>query len=464
MNSMENKSLDFSLNIKNLRDIPFNLYEKNFTFHFNGKTYKTNRLNADLLSPLIRQLHYSDNTIDEFYLKIDNTQEKESKQQAVETKEDYFSDFLKLYTFENTKIDPKRQQIYSKYFYALGNYDEFFRLLPDYYNEISEDNALERLILLSNIATQHDISINLQEMEVIQKLINFISSHFESIDKEKMKQLNNDIIEKIINNENLKLHDEDSLLEFVLELYSKDENSYELFEYILFNNISEEMIEKFIDKFSIEYLNLGIWRSICQRLLGKEKSGIDRYTEKAKIEKFGDDEGRQFEGIMNHLTVESGGNIHDNGTVEITANSFDGSCHPKNLVDYKNDNYYQCGSNSKVLSSICFDFKDKAVNLSSYTMKSNGNSDGANGPKSWVVEVSKDGKNWKEIDRRENNESLKGKNLVFTFKVQKQNHGFNRFVQLRQTSTAWDQSSNYIWFRALEFNGELKYPPEQTKK
>ena len=223
------------------------------------------------------------------------------------------------------------------------------------------------------------------------------------------------------------------------------------------------MIEKFIDKFNIEYLNLGIWRSICNRLLGREKSDTDRYTEKAKIEKFGDDEGQQFEGIMNHLTVESGGNIHDNGVVEITANSFNGNHHPKYLVDYKNDYYYEC-SNSKVLSSICFDFKDKAVNISSYTMKSNSNSDGSNGPKSWVVEVSKDGKNWEEIDRRENNESLKGKNFVFTFKVQKQNHGFYRFVQLRQTSTAWYQLSNYIWFLALEFNGELKYPPEQTKK
>ena len=97
-------------------------------------------------------------------------------------------------------------------------------------------------------------------------------------------------------------------------------------------------------------------------------------------------------------------------------------------------------------------------------MKSNSNGNGDNNPKSWVVEVSNDGKNWEEIDRRENNESLKGCNFVFTFKVQKQNHGFYRFVQLRQTSTAWDQSSNYIWFLALEFNGELKYPLEQTKK
>ena len=455
---MENKFLDFSLNIKNLRDIPFDLYEKNFTFHLNGKNYKTNRFNADLLSPYIRQLHYSDNTIDEYYLKIDNTQEQGSKQQAEEETEDYFSDFLKLYTFENLKIDPKRQQIYSQYFYALGNYDEFFRLLPEYYSTITEENALERLILLSNIVTQHGISIDFQEMSVIQNLINFISSHFESIDKEKMKQLNDDIIEKIINNDNLKLQDEDSLLEFVLDLYSKDENSYKLFEYILFNNVSEEMIEKFINEFNIEQLNLGIWRSICKRLIGKEKSDIYRYTEKAKIEKFGDEKGQQFEGIMHHLTVESGGNIHDNGTVEITANSIDGSYHPKNLVEYKENNYYQCGYDSKVLSSVCFDFKDKSVNLSSYTIKSNHNSDGDNNPKSWVVEVSKDGKNWEEIDRRENNESLKGKYIVSTFKVQKPNHGFYRFIQLRQTSPAWDQTSNCIWFLALEFNGELKYP------
>lgn len=125
----KSKSLDFSLNIKNLRDIPFDIYEKNFTFHLNNKTYKTNRFNADLLSPYIRQLHYSDKSINEFYLKLDNTEADEDESNE-EGKEDYFTDFLKLYTFESIKITPKRQQIYSQYFYALGNFDEFFRLLP----------------------------------------------------------------------------------------------------------------------------------------------------------------------------------------------------------------------------------------------------------------------------------------------------------------------------------------------
>lgn len=182
---------------------------------------------------------------------------------------------------------------------------------------------------------------------MIQNLIDFISSHFELVDKEKMKQLDDHIIEQIINNENLKLNDEDSLLEFVLDLYSGDAKSCELFEYIEFNNVSEEKIENFINKFELEHLNFGIWRSICTRLIGREKSDRSRYIEKNKIEKFVFEEGQEFKGIMHHLTVESGGNIHDNGTVEITANSINGEHHPKNLADYENDNCYECESNSK---------------------------------------------------------------------------------------------------------------------
>ena len=97
-------------------------------------------------------------------------------------------------------------------------------------------------------------------------------------------------------------------------------------------------------------------------------------------------------------------------------------------------------------------------------MKSNYNDSISNNPKSWVVEVSRDGKDWEEIDRRENDESLKGRRIVITFKVQKPKHGFYRFVQLRQTGPSWNSTSNKIWFLALEFNGELKYPHEQTNK
>lgn len=200
-------------------------------------------------------------------------------------------------------------------------------LQPENSTDISEDNAVDRLLLLINIIDKHEMTINMPEIGTIRNLINFISSHFENIDKEKMKLLNIDIIEKIINNENLKLHDEDSLLNFLLEIYSKDDRFCSLFEYVIFNNVSKEMMEKFIKQFDINHLNLSIWKTICQRLIGNTKSFATRYSEKAKVVHILHDKEKEFQGIMQHLNAETGGNVHDNGTVEITSNSIDGDCH-----------------------------------------------------------------------------------------------------------------------------------------
>ena len=66
---MMNNKINFSLSIKNIKDIPFQKYTKDFTFNVNGKKYQTTRLFADILSPFVRQLHFVDDSIDEFYIK-----------------------------------------------------------------------------------------------------------------------------------------------------------------------------------------------------------------------------------------------------------------------------------------------------------------------------------------------------------------------------------------------------------
>lgn len=78
------------------------------------------------------------------------------------------------------------------------------------------------------------------------------------------KKLHEDIILKIVNNENLISESENSLFEMVFDPCQKDKQYKQLFEYVIFKNISEENIfnKKFINNFDIEHLNLGIWRSI----------------------------------------------------------------------------------------------------------------------------------------------------------------------------------------------------------
>ena len=59
---MENS--EFALSFDNMKEMPFNKYEKNFTFIVDGQQYETSRCVADLLSPIIRKYHYTDETID----------------------------------------------------------------------------------------------------------------------------------------------------------------------------------------------------------------------------------------------------------------------------------------------------------------------------------------------------------------------------------------------------------------
>lgn len=179
------------------------------------------------------------------------------------------------------------------------------------------------------------MSQGIQENESIKESINFASSHFEEINKEEMKTLDQDVLEEIIKNQSLRLNDEDSLIEFVLELYEIDCKYSSLFEYVEFKNAKVDSLQKFIDIFDIEFLNSQIWKRICQRLISSETvdEKSDRYivnyiTKEHK-------EGDEFDGLLRYLSDKTGGNIHDNGTIEVTSNSIasDGS-HPKYLLDY----------------------------------------------------------------------------------------------------------------------------------
>lgn len=184
-----------------------------------------------------------------------------------------------------------------------------------------------------------------------------------------------------------------------MKLNKKSEATKQLNDF-LFNNISNKNLEKFINVFDIDYLNQGIWKSICQRLVSKsDKSSSISFNQKYGI--------LTIEGIMQHLTNETGSNIHDNKTIEITSNSIRNvSYHPKNLVNYQKDDFYHSANFEN--GFICFDFKEKMVKVNNYTIKSNWNSDGAFNLKSLVVEASNDNNKWKEIYRRENDSSLKG--------------------------------------------------------
>lgn len=442
--------IEYSLGFKNLRDIPIEKYDKDFTFIVDDKKYSTPRFVADLISPKIRNFHFTDESINEFIITTDNDSNQE----------DHFTEFLDLFKHENIKIDITRQNLYSIYFLKLGNTDEYTKLSSIFSFPVTVDNAVSRLKQIRKIYQNEGQLFN-QYDQNITDTISFISEHFSEIPSESFKEVSADDLDLILSNEALKISDEDSLLDFVVKKYSEDRRCSVLFSHVMFSNVSDMSLEKFINIFSIDDLDEATWSSICSRLLaGKDgcvSPGMERYATGLKCKEFKSEVGHEFDGIMHYLTEKSGGNIHDNGTIEITTNSFDRDYHPKNLVDYRNPNYYY-SKMAWLYPFVCFDFKDRRVKLSEYSIKSCSFCQNACHLRNWVLEVSNDGSSWAQVDRHTEDPTLNGSGIVANFKLANASNDFFRFIKLRSTGFSWvnnPSEDSGIRLGLIEFFGQI---------
>jgi hypothetical protein len=151
---------------------------------------------------------------------------------------------------------------------------------------------------------------------------------------------------------------------------------------------------------------------------------------KAVTTSFSPTPGPQLNGIIRHLTLECGGNVHDFGVVSVTANR--PICDlphyaARNVVDLDAQSGFDC--ENELDMCVCYDFQPLKVVLTDYAIRSNC-ACGYYNLKSWVVEVSNDGANWTEADRRENRDELCATDVVCVFTVSKPSVG--SCVRLRQ--------------------------------
>ena len=166
--------------------------------------------------------------------------------------------------------------------------------------------------------------------------------------------------------------------------------------------------------------------------------------------------GKEFQGIFKHLTDINCGNIHDNQTICVSSNSIYGSHHPKYLLDFNQNNFYN-SNNTKDDVYIRFDFKEKSIQLFSYTIQSYGRSDGYGALRTWVIEASNDETHWQTIDKHDNDSTLNGSKIVATFNIQNRSNNFYRYIQLRRIGRNWGSGDHYsTYFYCIEFYGKLK--------
>lgn len=103
-------------------------------------------------------------------------------------------------------------------------------------------------------------------------------------------------------------------------------------------------------------------------------------------------------------------------------------------------------------SWIKFDFKDYSLQLTNYTIKSDGN--GANHLQTWVIEGSNDNKNWDLIDRK-STKALCENYVIKTFKCSAKNSMGYRYLRLKQTGEN-SNCLNYLMISNIELFGMLE--------
>jgi hypothetical protein len=287
--------------------------------------------------------------------------------------------------------------------------------------------------------------------------IEFIASHFHEIDISRLYKIEQSIIEKILSSDKLVIKSEDWLYERIWEFIEEDRRNFKLIQFIRFEYVSKSIASRFISNGSdfVDLINSSVWLSLGNRFVegfSNDRSNC-RFFHK---EKTFSPNGQSLEGMIGYLTLKCGGNVHDNGLIEVTASSIRGSspsCHPKNAVDLQNR--LSCfKSQGEPSSWICYDFKDMEITPSHYSILSYPSGPNQNHhPKSWCLEVSVDGTSWTEVHRCENNSDLNGSSWIGTYSINRSVKC--RFVRLRQTGTN-HLNRDYFLLSGFEIFGVLR--------
>jgi hypothetical protein len=214
----------------------------------------------------------------------------------------------------------------------------------------------------------------------------------------------------------------------------------------------------FLDIFSDYFyeINASKWASIRGRLISanvnKKSTKFPPSMKKGKAKAWGKEmEIDVPDGIIAHLTRECSGNVHDRNVIEVTSGSFEkvtSGANPhsgayNNKPEYAAKNAADLETGSDFFSAyrdkkediphtrnnwICYDFKERRIVPTHYTIRTNLNGPVSYHLKSWLVETSTDGENWREVAREEDNNQLNGRWFIATFPVA--GGGECRFIRL----------------------------------
>lgn len=440
-----------------------------FIFHFGNCKIQMNNIFAEFLSPIVSRLHQSDPTIDSIHYKT-------PKNGNSPTYEELFSEEIVQLLKEISRGQQisinKDQSIKLQQISILLCNNELFDSIEKLYPEETKDDKINEYLNKLTLFQNQIIAKIIEEDIDFSSLIDIIASHFYQIDKNQIKSLPKSLLLKILSNTHLKIEDEDTLFEIIKEIFEERENEnenknkeedeeeeeltiFDFYEQINFSGLSDEKFKEFLEIFDPTKMTNSLWKKLCNRFLNKEINK-DRYSGQKFL--FKGKESESFQGIIYQLTKECGGNVAEKGILSISSFPEHQSYPSKNAVDFENiqSQVITYGDNN---AWLMYDFKEKKVQPTHYSIRSRPSGKGSDHPKNWVIEGSNTGGNdWKILDSQNDVTCLDDKSVFHTFEIKEKysKDEFYRFLRLRQTGP---NSANcyQLCLSALEYFGTIIY-------
>ena len=436
-----------------------------FCFIFGQHKLKMSNIFAEFISPTVSQLHKTDPTINS--IQYDNLFTNDSKVLIEEIFTDETLSLLKTISC-GLPIEINHEQGFNMQLISIIlNNEELFEKINKIYqfniNESNIDYYLQHLQVFHNF-------LGISRHFNYSKIIDFIASHFYIIDENKLVKLPKSTLYSIISNQNFKIKDEDSFLDFINTMFSteNDKNNENLtkidfLEKIEFSGLSESKFQEFLKNFEFNEMTTEIWQKLCRCFISnfsstKDDPKDDRYLREFICYKYDNKEENSLNGIIRHLTFEFGGNVDTKGIVKISSSSIYYDHYPKTVADFDDvQHFYE--SNDQPNSWIKFDFSQRKVRPTHYSIRTRNAGKGSRHLKNWVIEASNSNSesDWNIIDFRNDISSLDGKSITQTFEIQNKlskNESF-RYLRIRQTGVN-TSNDHFLTLSALEFFGYIQ--------
>ena len=243
-----------------------------FKFIFNKNEIRMHRFFADFISPRVSQLHQTDPTIDSidftyFIHKLSNHEELFD--------ETFLSILIEILNGNKIEIESNMIRPLRILSIILGNeeiYQKINELSPTNSGKLNTDLCIEMLQTDYFLNSKNKFSLSFQN----KKAIEFLSSNFFSIEKSKLICLPKPILYSIITSDKLKLENEDSLYEFIKEIFAENEdesfNEIMFYEEIEFTALSENEFNDFIENFNQNEMTEILWHKFIQCFYFKQTS------------------------------------------------------------------------------------------------------------------------------------------------------------------------------------------------